>query len=125
MKRSFTLLLAITAIALISGCAGGPKPLYNYDDYSDSYYGYKKAPTEASALSYQKAVEQSIANAKDSRSGRVAPGMYANLGYIDLKSGKNKEAIDNFIKEKTIYPESAHFMDRMIKKVQTMQGDKK
>lgn len=124
MKLFQTLWLAVPAIVLITGCASQPTQLYNYENYSDSYYDYKKNPSDESALEYQKAVELTIENAKESTSGRVPPGMYANLGYIYLKSGKSKEAIDNFTKEKALYPESAHFMDRMIKKVEAAQGEK-
>lgn len=116
------LLVAVSAVFLLTACSGQPKPLYNYEDYSDSYYGAKKNMTEESALVLQKSIEKAIENASESSSGRVAPGMYANLGYIHLKGGKSKEAIANFEKEKSIYPESAHFMDRMIKKVQVAQG---
>ena len=118
-------LLTLSAAFLLSACSDGPKPLYNYGDYSDSYYGAKKNMTEESTLELQKSIEASIQNASESSSGRVPPGMYANLGYMQLKSGKTQEAIANFEKEKALYPESAHFMDRMIKKVQTAQGDKK
>jgi len=116
------LLATVTAGFLMSGCSSQPKPLYNYGDYSESYYQAKKELSTDSALELQKAIEYSIQNATDSRSGRVAPGMYANLGYIYLKGGNSQKAIENFEKEKSIYPESAHFMDRMIKKVEVAEG---
>ncbi len=120
-----TALLSVVAIGLLmSGCSSQPKPLYNYGDYSESYYHAKKELNAESALELQKAIEYSIENAADSRSARVAPGMYANLGYIYLKGGKTDKAIESFEKEKKIYPESAHFMNRMIKKVETAEGDK-
>jgi len=122
---SKTALLAVTTIGfLMSGCSSQPKPLYNYGDYSESYYHSKKELTPDSALELQKAIEYSIENAADSRSARVAPGMYANLGYIYLKAGKTDKAIESFNKEKKIYPESAHFMDRMIKKIEIAEGKK-
>jgi hypothetical protein len=116
------LVATLAALFLLTACSEGPKPLYYYGDYSDSYYGAKKNMTQESALELQKSIEQAIENSPESSSGRVAPGMYANLGYIYLKGGKSKEAIANFEKEKAIYPESAHFMDRMIKKVQVAEG---
>lgn len=115
--------LSTTLMFLISGCSSGPKPLYNYGDYSESYYGVKKEATAESALEYQQALEYCIEEADDSSSGRVPPGMYANLGYIYLKGGQNDKAKENFIKEKTIYPEAAHFMDRMIQKIDAMEGE--
>lgn len=120
-----TALLTMLTIGLfMSGCSSQPKPLYNYGDYSESYYHAKKELSPDSALELQKSIEYSIENAANSRSGRVAPGMYANLGYIYLKGGKSDKAVESFNKEKTIYPESAHFMDRMIKKIEVAEGEK-
>jgi len=123
IKKIVELGLLAIAIFLISGCSSGPKPLYNYGKYSESYYGVKKDATTESALQYQKALEYCIEEVGDSRSGKVPPGMYANLGYLYLKAGQNAKAKENFIKEKTIYPEAIHFMDRMIQKIDALEGD--
>lgn len=115
-------LLIITVIGFgMSGC-GQPKPLYTYGNYSESYYASKKDVGSDTALELQKSIEYAIENSNESRSGRVAPGMYANLGYIHLKGGETDKAIESFNKEKSIYPESAHFMDRMIKKIKVAEG---
>jgi hypothetical protein len=115
-------LLIVTSVAfIINGCSLYPKPLYSYGDYSESYYNSKKEPTQKSVLALQESIKDAIKTAGESRSGRVAPGMYANLGYLYLKAGKTQEAILNFEKEKAIYPESIHFMDRMIKKVKLLE----
>jgi hypothetical protein len=118
-------LLSITALSIImSGCSAQPKTLYNYGDYSQSYYSSKREPTQESMLALQESIKRAIENSSQSRSGRVPPGIYANLGYIYLKAGKTQEAILNFEKEKATYPESAHFMDRIINKIQvSKQGD--
>ncbi len=119
-------LLVITTIALLmSACSTKQEPLYIYGDYSQSYYDSKKNLGVNTALELQKSIEYAIENASESRSGRVAPGMYANLGYIYLKGGKAAQAIESFNKEKSIYPESAHFMNRMIKKIDLMEGKNK
>ena len=86
------------AVVLITGCATKPQTLYNYGSYSESYYAYKQDASAEKLLAMQQAIENAIENAGDSISGRVPPGMYANL-------------------EKSTYPESAHFMDRVIEKV--------
>ncbi len=109
--------IVIISIMMI-GCAPQPKPLYTYGDYSESYYASKKDINTDTALALQKSIENAIANAGESISGRVAPGMYANLGYIYLKAGNTNKAIESFNKEKLIYPESAHFMNRMINKIE-------
>ena len=122
-NRLLHLILFAFVIALSTGCTTHNTALYNYENYSESYYAYKKDPSVASQLELQKSIELAIQNAQNSQSRRVAPGLYANLGYIYLKEGKNKLAIENFQKEKALYPESAHFMDRMIKKVELLEGD--
>jgi hypothetical protein len=112
---------AVFLIFILTGCSERPKPLYHYGSYSESYYASKKYPGEVSAITLENAMQESIDNAQESQSGRVPPGMYANLGYRYLKNGKSAQAISLFIKEKRLYPESAHFMDRMIKKVEASQ----
>lgn len=108
-------------MAFMSACSSH-KPLYNYGDYSESYYDLKKTPGEESTLAYQKALEEAIEKVDESRSNRVAPGMYANLGYLYLKANQRDKAIELFTKEKSIYPEAAFFMDRMIQKVRALEA---
>jgi len=110
-------------VAFMSACSSGPKPLYNYEEYNQSYYNLKKEPSADSTLAYQRALEEVINNKDESSSGRVPPGMYANLGYLYLKAGDRKNAVQNFKQEKSIYPEAAFFMDRMIKKIEAMESD--
>jgi hypothetical protein len=123
MKINLFMIIAVAF--LMSGCVEQPKPLYSYGDYSESYYTNKKNMNEESTLKLQKSIEQAIEKAGESKSDRVPPGMYANLGYMYLKSGNPSGAIANFKKEKSIYPESGHFMDRMIKKVELAEGKQK
>lgn len=112
------------ALLFLGGCTApqGPKPLYNYGTYSQDYYAYKKTLSEESLLKLQAAMEDAIAHADSGRAGRVPPGMYANLGYLYLKQGKPAEALQCFESEKRLYPESAHFMDRMIAKINGNEG---
>lgn len=119
--KKIGLLTITTAVFIMAGCSSQPKPLYSYGNYSESYYGSKKELTQESALALQESIKRAIENTENSRSGRVAPGMYANLGYIYLKAGKTQEAILSFEQEKVTYPESAHFMDRMINKIKVSE----
>ena len=109
--------VSLAALLLMTGCATKPQALYHYGTYSESYYAYKQDASAENLLALQQAIEAAIADAGDSISGRVPPGMYANLGYIYLKQGNAKEAVKDFEMEKSLYPESAHFMDRVIEKV--------
>jgi len=118
------MVLGVAALLLFAGCASQP-PLYNYQDYSSSYYDNVKTPGEETALNLQQSMEKAIEAAGESRSGRVPPGMYANLGYIYLKGGASAKAIQMFNKEKETYPEATHFMDRVIQKVELAERGSK
>jgi hypothetical protein len=115
----------VIAVMILAGCGAQPaKPLYNYAGYSDSYYAYKKNMTPESTLQLEKSIQDAINGTENSRSGRVAPGMHANLGYLYLKAGKPNEAIASFNMEKTVYPESTLFMDKLINRVKVTEGTK-
>ncbi len=122
------MLLFVVSAFIISACAQQQQeqeqPLYHYEDHSIAYCLYKTKLTDQSLLDLQNSIERTIERAEQSRSGRVAPGMYANLGHIYLQNGKPEQAITVFTKEKTFYPESIHFMDRMIKKIELTEGKK-
>jgi hypothetical protein len=122
MIKNIILLVALATMFALSGCSS-KEPLYYYGDYSEEYYNYKKNMSPETQLELQKAIEEAIEDADDGSSERVAPGMYANLGYIYLKSGNTAKAKENFIKEKTLYPEAKHFMDRLIQKIDALEGD--
>jgi hypothetical protein len=49
----------------------------------------------------------------------VAPGMHAQLGYMAYLDGKLGMAAEQFKAERVLYPESTHFMDRLLS---TMRG---
>jgi hypothetical protein len=123
MTKKIILGSAFLAIIALSGCSS-KEPLYYYGDYSEEYYNYKKNMSPETELELQKAIIDAIDDADDGSSDRVAPGLYANLGYIYLKQGKTKLAKENFMKEKSTYPESAHFINRLIKKIDLMEKAK-
>ncbi|QOP46494.1 DUF4810 domain-containing protein [Sulfurimonas paralvinellae] len=125
MRKNNLIFPSILFAALfMAGCSSHNQALYNYGTYSESYYSDVKDHTHESQLALQKSIEDAIQNAQDSTSGRVAPGLYANLGYIYLKKGQSKLAVENFKKEKVLYPESAKLMDMLIKKVAMAEEDK-
>jgi len=110
-------LACIGLILLLSACAQ-PKQLYNYGGYSDNYYKLKKQTTPENKKALMECIEKAISEAGKSQSGRVPPGMFANLGYLYLQDGNSQRAISLFEKEKETYPESSQFMERIIAKVE-------
>jgi len=100
------------------------KPYYNYGEYEQDYYTFKKESSQTSMLQLQQSMEKAIEEKQNSIAKRVPPGMYANLGYLYLKQGKTKKAKESFLKEKQIYPEASRFMNTLIKKIEIAQEKK-
>ena len=108
---------------LISGCSG-KKPMYEYSNYSESYYQLKQTGDAESTAKWKSSLEDSIEKS-NVHAIRVPPGIYANLGYLYLKVNDTQKAISFFKAEKTLYPESSVFMDNLIKKAELMKEEKK
>lgn len=126
MKNIFNtkIVIAVSMSALfLSGCATTAIP-YQYGNYSESYYSFKKEPGDESLLEWKNSMMKVIEESEES-SFRVPPGIYANLGYLSLKQNNLDEALVFFTKEKQTYPQSTVFMDRLIEKTKSAKDGEK
>jgi hypothetical protein len=103
-------------IAMLAGCATkGPGPLYMWETFPKQQYeallrdGY--SPDEQIRL-----LE---AHAEKARGAHAAlpPGFRAHLGMLQLGVGNVDRARELWTSEKTAFPESAAYMDRLLKKL--------
>ncbi|WP_421446687.1 DUF4810 domain-containing protein [Agrobacterium tumefaciens] len=104
--------LAVTAIS--TGCVQQPKPLYHWGAYQDQVYAYFKnadAGYEAQII----ALEADTQKAR-SAGAEVPPGFHAHLGMLYAQIGKEDQVRQQFETEKTLFPESATFMDFLASK---------
>jgi hypothetical protein len=121
MKKIISLSLLI--IFIFSGCGKTVQPpLYNWGNYvkSSSDYGmngHNKEILEKHLLELEKIITES--NEKDQR---VAPGIYAEYAQILFETNKKEKANKYFLLEKTTYPMSSQFIDRVLIK---LYGEKK
>lgn len=108
MKR-FTL---IASLALV-GCAQPPKPLYQWDGYQAAVYQYLK--TNGGEPGAQ--IAQLEAQIEKNRVGGVAspPGMRAHLALLHSKMGNDAAAASHLETERTLFPESAAYIDFLLK----------
>lgn len=105
-------MICLAACALVlSGCATNNKGLYNWGGYDAMLYGSYKDPTTVAA-NMQK-LEAHI-HALEQGNQKVAPGLYADLGTLELQAGDKEKAQANFRKERELWPESAGLMDALI-----------
>lgn len=118
-----TYLLLLAALAL-SACAGRTPPLYYWNTYPNTVYQgmqQKKSPDEQIGL-----LERYLEQAK-AKNMAVAPGVYAQLGMLYVETGRGDLAQKAFNEEKARFPESANFMDFLLKNksAATTQGGTK
>jgi len=106
---------AIAAIggALLAGCATPGKPLYQWEGYQPQVYKYFKGESkEAQAAELEKGLEKI-----KSDNGAVPPGYHAQLGLLYSSLGKDDQMVQEFQTEKALFPESATYIDFLMKNV--------
>ena len=106
-------------MSLFALCAcESPKTLYHWGRYEDSVYKMLEnpdgtnVPAEIQSLSNE--VEQDLAEGR-----RAAPGVHAHLGYLYYLSGNPDSAKLEFEAEKAAYPESAVFIDGVLRRMKS------
>lgn len=113
--RTRHLALALCMVALAGCAAKGPGPLYMWETFPRQQYeallreGY--SPDEQ-----MRAME---AHAEKARGANAAlpPGFRAHLGMLYLGAGNDGRARELWLAEKTAFPESAGYMDQLLKKL--------
>jgi len=116
---SKTLLIVAITIATLAGCQS-TQPLYHYGSYQDNVYEHFK--NEDSAVTEQiEALEKTIRDSNRKKL-QVGPGIYAHLGYLYLQSGQRDTGLGYLQKEQQLYPESAKFIDFLLKNAKAGQS---
>lgn len=114
MRINKTLLIATTAL-LLTACAEKSSNIYYWGNYQPSLYSYyqKSAAPEKEIETLNAVIQQAHAKNKP-----VAPGLRAQLGLLYVDTGHPDLAFEQFNAEKTAFPESAHYMDFLMRNKQ-------
>lgn len=107
--------LAGLSALLIGGCVTPKEPLYYWGGYQNTVYGHfngEMAP-EQQILEMEKAREEARAKNKP-----LPPGFQAHLGLLYGETGRSDQLVINLLAEKNQYPESAAYVDFLLKKTQ-------
>ena len=105
-----SILLCASAVAL-TACVAAPR--FEYGAYEPTLYAYYKKPELADK--FETALEKAIE--KGEASDRLAPGLYAELGYLKLNQGDQATAVQLFRKEAEAFPESEVFMSGIVSRL--------
>jgi hypothetical protein len=111
-----TIHLLALALVLCSGCAS--KTIYSWGHYEDLIYTMYSKPSDAAPERQIEVLEADLQKAL-SQNKPLPPGFHAHLGYMYYQAGKTEQARKAFETEKTQFPESAVFMDRMLANLKT------
>ena len=111
MRFMFRVSMLVGLILLGGGCAA--PTIYSWGHYEDLVYASYSNP-DKSVPELQ--VQQLEADLQRARSGNkpVPPGFHAHLGNLYYQLNKRDQARQEFQTEKSLFPESAVFMDRLL-----------
>ena len=111
-------LTSVVLLALMmTGCA--PPYMYEWGSYDKWLYENYKNPKDDEEL-YVDLTALVTAYEKDEKPTKkpMAPGLYAEYGFLLMRRGENDRAIEYYTKEKTHWPEATVFMDSMFRVAQ-------
>ena len=113
MKQISLLLL----LGLLCGCTS--PYLYEWGDYDQWLYENYKHPKDDEELYVElTALITQYESRKNPKVKPMAPGLYAEYGFLLMRRGENAKAIEYYTKEKALWPEATVFMDSMIQTAQ-------
>lgn len=99
----------------LTGCgATQPPPLYYYGEYPEAVYQFFKSD-ETSTSEQIDQMKLVIAKSNDNEQS-IAPGVHAHLGMLYFENGDPAEGEYHFMLEKSLFPESSHFIDFLLSK---------
>lgn len=110
MKKHHYLIFAI--LLALASCS--PKGLYTWSNYDDTSYNYLKNRDDKSMKELIESYQKIISRQHGTRN-TVPPGIYADYGFILIQSGKAEEGVKMLKMEVSLYPESAKFVNNIIK----------
>ena len=106
---------ACLALSVLStGCVHRPPNLYGWGSYQAQVYEHFKASStgpEDQIIALERDLEQIRAN-----NATPAPGYYAHLGMLYASVGRDDKAGEAFQSERTLFPESAPYLDFLLNK---------
>ncbi|MBD8189123.1 DUF4810 domain-containing protein [Pseudomonas viridiflava] len=97
--------------AFITGCAQQPKTLYQWGSYQPEVYEYFKGESKEAQVAK---LEEDLQKIRASNSN-PPPGYHAQLGMLYGSLGKDDQMVQELRTEKALFPESATYMDFLLK----------
>lgn len=113
--RLLSLVTAVAVGAALVGCAQAPKPLYHWEGFQGQLYEHFKA--DSSSAEDQLRILEAQAQKAGVGGAALPPGFRAHLAMVYLRLGRDDEARLQLEAEKASFPESAQYMDFLLKRM--------
>jgi hypothetical protein len=101
---------------MLVGCVARQPLLYEWGSYEDQIYAMYSDTGKVSIEEQLQNLERDYQAAR-SADRPVPPGYHAHVGYLYFQTGKTDQALQSFVTEKTLFPESTIYMDRLIERI--------
>lgn len=108
--------VVVAGIGALAGCAAkGPGPLYMWETFPRQQY----SALLREGASPDEQIRALEAHAEKARGANAAlpPGFRAHLGMLQLSVGNAQRAKELWLAEKSAFPESAPYMDKLLRKL--------
>ncbi len=102
------------------GCAQANRPLYNWGQFPKQQYQYLSREG-FSPLQQIQAMQEHM-DRTQSEQLALPPGFRAHLGILHLQAGNPQVAKAMWLAEKAAFPESAVYIDTLLKRLNTDQS---
>ncbi len=114
--------LLVLAAVLITGCASQPTTLYDWGAYPQALaLQLRQAGGDAAR---QAALLEDHLQRGAGAARAAPPGLHAHLALLHTQLGNEALALRHLEAEKSLYPESAAYMDHLLKSARKGAGDK-
>jgi hypothetical protein len=101
----------------LAGCAHkAPAPLYEWGGYQSQLYAHLRGDLDSPLAQLGALLEQLQKTA--AKGATVPPGLHAHIALLQLQAGQRDQALAHLRAEKALFPESAHYMDWLIARLQ-------
>jgi hypothetical protein len=106
-------LIPVVLFGLLGGCAA--PTMFEWGNYDEWLYENYENPKDDEELYVDlTALITEYESRTNPATKPMAPGLYAEYGFLLMRRGENQRAVEYYTKEKALWPESAKFMDSMI-----------
>lgn len=117
LNKPAALAAALAATLVLSGCQTAPKSLYQWEGYQPQVYQHFKGESPDQQIAVLEKDLQTIS----AKGATAPPGYHAHLGLLYSLTGKQDQVVAQFEDEKKLFPESAAYMDFLLKNTKKVE----